>query len=173
MDFSTLTVGQFSGMTLDQFSVLQISSPGSSVSYFVDASDVGGNMADSAHLVQVVAGSTIELMARISRGDGDPFASDNVASISIQVTDNGEPPCERPWRCGEPLDAPQAPYDQPEVSSVVYDDLRTDAWGADSVGYNVLYRISLPDPGTVYEVRITLSMASGGKVVLLYRIDAK
>lgn len=63
------------------------------------------------------------------------------------------------------------------ISSVVFDTLQTDArWDVDSTGYNFGWQAPaslFPDGGTVYRVKVTLTLTGGAPVYLSWNVYAR
>lgn len=114
--------------------------------------------------ITVIADSTIVLLAQVLDTAGNYVTQADVDSISVVINDMSEV---TPEQVGE--------TDEPNVSDVISDTLLTDdRWTKDSIGYNVMYSVAMPERDTTYEVRITLTMGSGDTHVILYEnIKAK
>ena len=134
-------------------------------------------MENVIYKLTAIASSNIVLMARLKKSDNTYVVQADVSSIRIdlyQINDG----------IRTSVDATNtaitdgSAYASPSVSSVIHDTLQTDSrWtgssDGDSTGYNLAYEIAAPAMDQTFEVRLTLTLTSGKKEVVVYQIDSK
>ncbi|MGI4815808.1 MAG: hypothetical protein ACRYGG_21070 [Janthinobacterium lividum] len=125
---------------------------------------------------EVLAGSTVVLLARVVRSDLAYAQITDVASVGVFLVDQDDDEDLNRNRCylGQPA-VVLVPILSPSPADVVFDSLQTDArWGRrDSLGYNVAVKLGMPTVAGDYDCRISLTMSNGDVQVVRYSLDVE
>jgi hypothetical protein len=122
--------------------------------------------------VCVVKGSTVVLMARVKTPDGDYITQSDVSSVRVDLYEMDDEERTAVDSDGAEIEANSDDtfdaYDEPDATDVIFDTFQTDdRWQSDSTGYDVAYKIAMPDFG-IYEARVSITLANDDVIVVLF-----